>query len=345
MAAIESVLETQLKDWKEREERYKMLFSPAVLSSREFLREKLAHFDKMRATVMASPVRQDRLALQALQLERRALERQVYPNIFIRMLARLASLMIFRNKITVAEKQNEDNSSQIKAAMIKAGLGNYYNQVEQQMKQGNREISLPVSYYVNERERMDLQLNFKKDAAGLYQFENYRATLSNEAEKGKQKQHIFSTGDTAFSADKAYNLLAGRSVMDVNTGAWHQLDFNDKDADGNFRIKNFPQNYGFNLAEALQKMNAKEDPQQLMMQLRNGQQVEVTLSIGNKEKHFLIEANAHRKGLSIYESGGQKISLEELKAGGKETKTARVRSLVPQTQFPSARLNGKSIRN
>jgi len=337
---MENTLEAALKQWKEREQRYEKLFSPSVLKSREFLREKLRHFDGLRAGVMAGTIKEDRLAMRALELERGRLAKQAYPNLIARLVNWVISGFRLEREMVNIKKQTEDNSERIRAAMEKAGLGKYYNDVQKQIRQGTNEFSLPVSYHINEHERIDLQLNFKKDDFGMYAFDNYKAALQNDLVKGRPREHTFSVDDTALSTSQAYNLLVGRAIYDK--GNWQQLDFNDKDAGGNFRMKHFPESYGFEIEKALASLPLKEDKSMLLTALKNGEQCTVTIISGDKETNCHIAAAPQQKELGIYNDAGQRTNLAELKAKETYRKSNVVR--MPPKQETELKQKGKSVK-
>jgi len=331
---MESVIEASLKDWREREQRYEKLFSPAVLKSREFLKEKLKHYDELRAKAMANPLSQDRMAMQALNLERKQLARQVYPNIFRRLLERAFSNYRVSKGITREQEQSHTNMESVRAAMDKAGLGNHFYQVQAQMKQGNREFSLPVSYQVNEHERMQLQLHFKRDEKGAYQMGNYKATLHSELEKGKPRQHTFeAAGNEIINTDRAYNLLAGRAILDEKSGAWRQFDFNDKDANGNYHVRHFNESYGYkpeNTIASLPLKNA-EERDSLLQKLSHGEKVITAFLIAGKEHNVSLAADPLKKDIAIYNTAGQKVTMDELKVGNRNKEAAgNVKQLQPK---------------
>jgi len=342
---MESVIEASLKDWREREQRYEKLFSPSVLKSREFLKEKLKHFDELRAKALANPLSQDRMAMRALNLERKQLARQVYPNIFRRLLERVFSNYRLSAGIARVQERNNLNTEDIRTVMAKAGLGNHFYQVHQQMKQGNREFSLPVSYQVNEHERMQLQLHFKRDEKGAYQMENYKATLQSELEKGKPKQHTFdAAGNGIINTDKAYNLLAGRAILDERSGTWRQFDFNDKDANGNYHIRHFNESYGYkpeNTIASLPLKNA-EERDSLLQKLSHGERVITELLIAGKEHNVSLAAEPLKKDIAIYNTDGQRVTVEALKAGNRNRESANVKQLQPK-QEPIIN-KGKSVK-
>ena len=59
--------------------------------------------------------------------------------------------------------------------------------------------------------------------------------------------------------------MNGRAVnKDLTTkegqkyNAWVQMDFKDTDSNGNFKMKQFHENYGYNIEQALAKLPIKE---------------------------------------------------------------------------------------
>jgi hypothetical protein len=345
MITMESRLEAELRQWKEREQRYEKLFSSSVLKSKEFLKEKLRHYDEIRARTIADPTNQDKVAMRALQLERAQLARQVYPNLWSRLLDKMLSVFRINNQVAKVQQASADNTLEVRSALACVGLGEHFKQVEQQMKQGNRDFSLPVSYQVTEQERMELQLNFKRDDWGKYQFEDYKATLHSELEKGKPRQHTFSTAQVeAYNTHTAYNLLAGRAVMDAN-GTWKQLDQNDKDAEGNLRIKHFGSTYGFDLENALMSLPVKDvDRPQLLQQLSNGDNVSVMLEINNKTIPVSISAHPLKKEITIYDNTGNKVTMDGFKSINSSKSKANVKQLVPENRQVKEVAKSKSIK-
>ena len=194
---------------------------------------------------------------------------------------------------------------------------------------------------------MDLQLNFKKLDNGNYQMENYRATLHAALQKGKPRQHTFDTRDSEIiNTDKAYNLLSGRAVQQADSNAWKQLDFNDKDAAGNFRIRHFNENYGYNLERALAGLHVKDEQRfGLSDKLRDGEKVIATLVISGKEHAVSLAADPIKKDVAIYDANGQKVVLEQIKENNKvQRPTSNVKRLQPKQIEKQSSNNKRSLK-
>jgi len=59
-------------------------------------------------------------------------------------------------------------------------------QIDEQMKQGHQQFSVPVSYYLNDKERLDHQLSFVKDQSGQYQFEGTKQRCTMKPSRMKK---------------------------------------------------------------------------------------------------------------------------------------------------------------
>ncbi len=116
-------MEAELKQWKEREQRYEKLFSSSVLKSREFLKEKLQQYDEIRARALANPIGTDRVAMRAFQLERAQLARQVYPNFFRRLLDNIVGAFRTNNQVAKIQQETASNHTDVQIAMHSVGLG------------------------------------------------------------------------------------------------------------------------------------------------------------------------------------------------------------------------------
>nr|WP_067054198.1 hypothetical protein [Mucilaginibacter sp. L294] len=342
--ASESEVKIGMRQWKEAEQRYVAVFSTSILNTRELLKDKLKHYEKVHARVIASSSNREQFGMRVFHSEKRKLEKQLYPSAIRQILNRILRALTLNRKVAKVRKEAVVNGSDICNALSKAGLGNYYQQVQNQMKQGNREFSLPVSYHVNEHEKMFLQMNFKKDDDNKYHFESYNATLHSDLEKGGPRKHMFSMLETeAYDTNKAYQLLAGRAVQAADGRTWSQFDFNDKEANGNYRHKNFPQNYGFDLEKAVRELPLRDSQMdRLLEQLRSGEKVAVAMSVNNKEAMYSISADPHKREMAVYDETGLRINKEQLKAGG--IRKSNVKQLIPKNSSEQQESKVKSLK-
>lgn len=169
--------------------------------------------------------------------------------------------------------------------------------------------------------------------------------MTNTDNPQQKREHQFDLKDTnSVTALQAGNLLAGRSVQ--REGVWQQLDFNDKDATGNLKMKQFHQGYGFDLNDALQKLNLKDFKngtvrEQLLERLANGEKVDAVIKMNGKEHKIDIEANPQFKAVTIYDETGQ--THRNPATLGKEVKVEKKLMTELKPSVSVAKKNGLSV--
>ena len=182
-------------------------------------------------------------------------------------------------------------------------------------------------------------LQFRKGAeSDMYFLNRYELQLKNGPLGDAVKQTFYlSNKEDNITLKEAYNLLSGRSVNKGLTtkegekyNAWVQLDFKTIDKNGQYEMKKFHQNYGFDLEKTLAKHPIKDlqnegDKSKLMDSLQRGNRQSVTLQHEGKEQKVFIEASPQFKSLNIYDSSMKRINapaLYEKKGEGESTKVA-----------------------
>lgn len=340
-------VETELNQWRSREDRFSKLFSFSLASNRSLLKEKLQYYDRIAAKYTGTQNLDERFALRMLRQERNRIEKQLYPNPILRLLRRMMVVPV-REQIVLrrSNKKAEENSQALHHQVQRAGFMGLSTKIEEQIKQGQQQFSLPVSYYLNNNERLDHQLSFVKGNSGLYQFEGYKTTLYNESKPNEKRQQYFNLrNEYNVNATEAYNLLSGRSIHREQT--WIQLDFNDKDQNGNFRVKQFHSDYGYNLETALQQLPLKEllnkdETDKLHGALKSGHRISVSFLKDGKEQQFYIEANPQFKSVNIYDEHSRKLTLNT--ALGNKTMTAlKITHKINERQQNRIKKNGMHI--
>lgn len=336
-----------LAEWREKESRFEKLFPDTLVNNRPFLRDKLDYLNGIQARFSRSSNEEERLTLNILKRQREVLTKAVYPNLFARMLHYI--LLPFRQREIekVTQRRSENNLVALKDTVYKAGFGQVAQQLEQQVKQGQNSFSIPLSYYVNEKERMDYNLSFSKDGAGLYQLDGYKAVLGSSGNRAEERTHNFQRTEGLLpTADQAHGLLAGRSV-NIAGQKWIQLDLNDKDVSGNYKIKMFPGEYGYDLNRTIQQLPIKEitrdTKDKLVGALKNGARQEVMLKQGKQEMKVYVEANPQHKIINVFDDQQKKLSIAVVldQLNGKQQKQPRIIELKPG--FGKGKKNGHKI--
>ena len=176
------------------------------------------------------------------------------------------------------------------------------------------------------------------DDSDMYFLNKYELQLKNGPQGEAVKQTFYlSNKEDNITLKEAYNLLSGRSVhkeLATKEGekynAWLQLDFKTIDKNGQYDIKKYHQNYGFDLEKTLAKQPIKEllnegDKSKLIDSLQRGNRQSVTVQHEGKEQKVFIEASPQFKSLNIYDSSMKRMNapaLYEKKGEGETTKVA-----------------------
>jgi hypothetical protein len=121
-----------------------------------------------------------------------------------------------------------------------------------------------------------------------------------------------------YTLKKAYNLLAGRPVFDHLNESWHKINFKKALSNGNYEIKRYSKNYGFDLETVLSYFAIKDVltemfKQSLIASLERGNlQKAVFVAKDGREESFYITPNLTRRSLDVYDENKQPIPIERL---------------------------------
>jgi hypothetical protein len=177
-----------------------------------------------------------------------------------------------------------------------------------------------------DKERAAVTLFFKKsDTQDNYFFNRYSVHVHTPAYPDAIKQTFFiNQGQDNITLKEAYNLLHGRAVhkeMTPKEGekyhAWMQLDFKNTDPNGNYKMKQFHANYGFDLEATLlqrpiKELQSPESRERLIASLERGNRQLVTFAENGKEVKAYIEAAPQYKSLNYYSEQHQRIDGQSL---------------------------------
>jgi hypothetical protein len=220
---------------------------------------------------------------------------------------------------------NEKNYDYLKDQLKNTGFGeDLQNQLKGKIEKQPAEFQLEHSRKFG-NDTVNATLHFKKsDETDMYFFNKY--DLSSKPHNGDEMQQTFyvNKGNT-ITLKEAYNLMEGRAVNKNLTdregekyNAWLQIDFKETDANGNYKMKQFHQNYGYNLEQALAKLPVKElagetDKNELMKSLQKGNRQAVTFVQEGKEQRHFIEANPQFKTITVYDANMQRVNSQAQK--------------------------------
>ncbi|MCC9137511.1 hypothetical protein ACFSKU_15400 [Pontibacter silvestris] len=220
---------------------------------------------------------------------------------------------------------NEKNLNYLKEGLKYQGFGTSLNaELERQVQSQQPEFRLQLQV-PHHSSTMDYTLHFRRsDQADMYFFNKYDATLKPDDSAQERSQTFYINKNSGITAKEAYNLLGGRSVHKelVNQEnqpykAWLQLDPTIKDQHGNHKVRQFHENYGFDLEKTLKQFAIREleDPQQkerLLRSLERGNLQQVTaLQDGQEAKRF-IEASPQYKTINVFDEHMKPVKRENI---------------------------------
>jgi hypothetical protein len=229
---------------------------------------------------------------------------------------------------------NQKNLDYLKESLKYLGFGEkLYPELEKNIQQGFPEFNLRLQNEYG-KDKLDMNLHFRKsDSSDMYFFNRYEAKMTNPTETVSQTFYV--SKENGFTVKEAYNLLNGRAVnKDITNSegqrynAWSQLDFTDKDQSGNYKMKQFHQNYGFDLEGSISKYPIKELQKEqqkefLLRSLQRGNLQQVTVVINNEEQKLSISANPQFKTVNAFDGEMKKVNLHTLVQGASKEQTQK----------------------
>ena len=219
---------------------------------------------------------------------------------------------------------NNENFQYLTDNVKYLGFGeNNKSEIETNLNSGKPEFQVHVKTEINSK-AFEATLNFRKsDSTDLYFLNNYHAAL-NKGNEEKIGQTFYLNKGKGVTAKEAYNLLDGRAVhkeMSTKEGqpykAWIKLDTTVTDKNQNYEVKQFHENYGFNLKDAVSKFAIKElsDPEKekaLFQSLQKGNLQSVTIEKDGNSSKMLIEADPQFKKINMYDLSLKPVIRESL---------------------------------
>lgn len=218
---------------------------------------------------------------------------------------------------------NVKNLEFLKEGLKYLGFGDKMNaDLESKIKEQPTEFKLNLVGEFNKdniKDRVNYTLDFKKsDQTDMYFLNRYQAALKNDDPTQEKTQTFYITKNSGITAKEAYNLLSGRAVnKDLNNkegqpyNAWLQLDFQEKDKNDNYKVKQYHQGYGYDLEMVMSKYPIKEqlnadEKSKLIKSLEKGNLVQVTFAREGGEDKMFVAANPQYKSLDLYDAKMQK---------------------------------------
>lgn len=216
---------------------------------------------------------------------------------------------------------NEKNFEYLSDQVKYSGFGDTMeSQLRDNIKKQSPEFTLQHKATFG-KDEVSSALHFKRSATtDMYFFNSYDASLKRDQQAEKMNQSFYVGKDNNITLKEGYNLMSGRAVNKDLTNkegkiynAWLQMDFKQTDSAGNFKLKQFHSNYGFDLEKELSKHPIKElqnaqDKSRMLDSLQKGNRQSVIFVENGNEQRRYIEANPQFKTLTVYDANMHKLS-------------------------------------
>ena len=217
---------------------------------------------------------------------------------------------------------NEKNVKYLKDTLKFMGFGlQLWDALEAHIRDEQPEFSL-VHQQVFNQDLLTATLYFRKETSGdRYYFNQYEAILQYAQGPVREiSQTFYLNRGQGITLKEAFNLLEGRAVhknlFDQEGNqyqAWFQLNKKERDDSGNYLLKQFHQQYGYDLEKALEKLPIleMEEPAQreaLIRSLQKGNLQVVSMGEWGRTERMFIQANPQYKSITIFNAGMKIVS-------------------------------------
>jgi hypothetical protein len=187
-------------------------------------------------------------------------------------------------------------------------------QLAEEMEKGNDEFQLTTEAHFDEWSKVEATLYFRKAKNDQkFFFIKYDASLMylEHSEYNRQQTFYLSYG-SGVTFKEAFNLLQGRAVYKRLTNAdeekyhaWIQLDFAARTPNNNYKVRQFRDQYGYDLEKTLngypiKELEVEELKMNLIRSLHKGNLHPVTFVKDRKNEKMCITACPQFKTISIY---------------------------------------------
>jgi len=239
--------------------------------------------------------------------------------------------------INMEEKALQFNENQLK----RTGFAEAFTpDLKAKMEQGLPEILQPFKKEYD-GDRVEATLHLKKSSTSDFYFLNkFDLQLQKEGQTNAIQQTFYLTQrnkgfdeeggpkqrlENKYTLKEGYNLLAGRPVFKdlVNQEgkeyqAWVKLNFKNTLNNGNFELKQYHTNYGFDLEKTLgnypiKELTTPQYKQSLVDSLQRGNLQKATfVGPDGKEEKLFISPNITLGALNVFDQNKQRLPTETL---------------------------------
>lgn len=301
---------------------------------RAFKLEKLAAFEKITVRIKKGQTPAERIDLRIIKETRNKLEKELYPNYYYRIARRAIVRFVMARSIKselsrdVGQKRTSEVSESLARQLDQAGLGELKRTIAEKIKLGQKNFSVPFSRELNSRERVEYNLRVSSNAKGEVSLAGFKATLYHGNNHTGRSHHFKMKDGNLPDIEAAGHMLAGRPILveqtndGLTTRQWQQLNLNDRDVDGNYKLRYSGKNFDLDNAIVVALSDHKILPEALKaltVEMEKGRLANFHYHVDGREERVQLGANPLKRGVDAYNAEGRKIEPSKKVEGTKPT--------------------------
>jgi len=330
MATVLNRVNEEILQWQEQEKSLVKIFPGDVVQSRESLKGAVEFYKSVIDRYKLSVDESEKRSLTMAKLYVKQLEDKLYPGILRKIIHAIGELINPRAKGEAVEMANFRNQLRLRDQVVAAGFGNISEQFVKQIAENKNEFSIPLEWHLSGPDKISYDLKFQKNSRGQYDFVAYTAAIKIGDDGKEFRKQTFSVSDE-FTPTQAYHLLKGRAVekefisldQQLQT-VWKQLDFNDRDQAGNYKMKVYPDNFHMDVRSEIHSMYEKgliaaPAIETIIQGIKNGAEQYALLNVNGKDQVGYFVADPLHERVNILNEKGERVSLLSLVQEGKSS--------------------------
>lgn len=305
------------ENWERQEKQIESL--AGVTNDRNSLKYKYNFLSNGLARLSGNPTENEKLFMQAIKTVTAKLQKELYPNPFVRMLHRLKVFII--DKPAHLEQFNRNKSENLQALngqFKSAGLHHFVDNLQNKLDFESPVVELRSLSGLNNNNKIEVNVNLEKSKLGSYQFNGYDVALTKE--NGEKISFNFSA-ESRITLTEAVNLLQGRPVYKSYENAdgshsqrWIQLD-RQQENDLKPQLLIYPPNYDYDLKQVLLESGTQLEfytvaNDSIRRGLEAGNRVEFQV---NGNGRYSVTADPSARKVEFFDAERKPISISSLK--------------------------------
>jgi hypothetical protein len=327
------------RSWEERKKEMEPLIKTGSTDDRTIARLQLDHLRKTnhRLKVTARPDEQPFMALLNNQIVR--LERQLYPNLLLRIFSHLKDIL-FDGPVYLKqqEQQRNGNMQSLKAQLQNAGLTGISGKLEKHLDNDQQSVCLPLDCQLGPDKRLNYDLHFEKDAFGNFQLDRLDGSLMQNGQILKSHEFEFAEWPN-LKSHHIWGLLEGRAVKQEYTNLQGHTDQRWTEL-GKEGVKYYDRQYPFDLREELGKLPITRNQDEMVRYIEGGQIISTYWKKDGQFQPIYVQADPANRSVKLFDAKQQPTTPDQLNQ--KMQKQATIKKLeVPAQRMRKGVSNGQ----